>query len=149
MALLSKSEILYLQGQKQVSKSYEYKLKSVIKKKFSNLIEKELPLLSNLLPNLDLTKSSKIPHNNKNTYSLTETSKLRNHQSITSIQPSSYNNSNIFNNNIRKQENNTNSPAQIRTGVKGSKGLYAWPLHSALVILPGFRAFLYCKYGRY
>ena len=22
------------------------------------------------------------------------------------------------------------SPAQIRTGVKGSKGLYAWPLHS-------------------
>jgi hypothetical protein len=23
------------------------------------------------------------------------------------------------------------SPAQIRTGVKGSKGLYAWPLHSA------------------
>jgi hypothetical protein len=24
-----------------------------------------------------------------------------------------------------------NSPAQIRTGVKGSKGPYAWPLHSA------------------
>ena len=23
------------------------------------------------------------------------------------------------------------SPAQIRTGVKGSKGPYAWPLHSA------------------
>ena len=23
------------------------------------------------------------------------------------------------------------SPAQIRTGVKGSKGLYAWPLQSA------------------
>ena len=44
---------------------------------------------------------------------------------------------------------NRNSPAQIRTGVKGSKGLYAWPLHSALVILPGFRAFLYCKYGHY
>jgi hypothetical protein len=26
---------------------------------------------------------------------------------------------------------NYNSPAQIRTGVKGSKGPYAWPLHSA------------------
>jgi hypothetical protein len=26
---------------------------------------------------------------------------------------------------------NHNSPAQIRTGVKGSKGPYAWPLHSA------------------
>gem|GEM_PF-3897321 len=27
---------------------------------------------------------------------------------------------------------NINSPAQIRTGVKGSKGLYAWPLHLAM-----------------
>src|SRR5918911_2355319 len=26
------------------------------------------------------------------------------------------------------------SPAQIRTGVKGSKGLYAWPLHSAEIL---------------
>jgi hypothetical protein len=36
------------------------------------------------------------------------------------------------------------SPAQIRTGVKGSKGLYAWPLHSAVtkLTLPGFRALL-------
>jgi hypothetical protein len=34
------------------------------------------------------------------------------------------------------------SPAQIRTGVKGSKGLYAWPLQSAEKIIPppGFRA---------
>ena len=34
------------------------------------------------------------------------------------------------------------SPAQIRTGVKGSKGLYAWPLHSAEFI------FLYRASGR-
>ena len=34
------------------------------------------------------------------------------------------------------------SPAQIRTGVKGSKGLYAWPLHSAELI------FLYRASGR-
>ena len=32
---------------------------------------------------------------------------------------------------IRRFESNQISPAQIRTGVKGSKGLYAWPLHSA------------------
>ena len=48
-----------LQDQKQVSKSYEYKLKSVIKRKISTLLEKELPLLSKLFPNLDLTKNSK------------------------------------------------------------------------------------------
>jgi hypothetical protein len=59
MSLLSKSEIQYLQGQKQVSKSYEYKLKSVIKRKVANLLDKEIPLLSSLFPNLDLTKISK------------------------------------------------------------------------------------------
>ena len=59
MSLLSKSEIQFLQGQKQVSKSYEYELKSIIKKKISNLLDKELPLLSQLFPNLDLTKNGK------------------------------------------------------------------------------------------
>ncbi len=60
MSLLSKSEIQFLQGQKQVSKSYEYKLKSIIKRKISTLLEKELPLLSHLFPNLsNLTKNSK------------------------------------------------------------------------------------------
>lgn len=56
----------------------------------------------------------------------------------------------LFNKKCNKASNNvanindyTSSPAQIRTGVKGSKGLYAWPLHSALKkILPGFRAFV-------
>jgi hypothetical protein len=59
MTILSKSEILFLQGQKQVSKSYEYKLKSIIKKKVSNLTNKEIPLLTTLFPNLNLTKFSK------------------------------------------------------------------------------------------
>ena len=31
----------------------------------------------------------------------------------------------------KKPKKTNNSPAQIRTGVKGSKGLYACPLHSA------------------
>ena len=60
MSLLSKSEIQFLQGQKRVSKSYEYKLKSTLKKKLSSLLDKDLPLLSLLFPNqLDLTKFSK------------------------------------------------------------------------------------------
>ena len=59
MSLLSKSEVQFLRGNKEISKSYEYKLKSIIKKKLANLIEKELPLLDSLFPNLDLTKFSK------------------------------------------------------------------------------------------
>jgi hypothetical protein len=60
MSLLSKSEVHFLQGQKPVSKSYEYKLKSIIKKKIITLLEKELPLLSQLFPKLsNLTKYSK------------------------------------------------------------------------------------------
>lgn len=55
MSLLSKSEILFLQGQKQVSKSYEYKLKSVIRKKIAHLLDKDVPLLSTLFPKLNLT----------------------------------------------------------------------------------------------
>ena len=59
MSLLSKSELQFLQGKKIVSKSYEYKLKSIIKRKISTLLEKELPLLSHFFPNLDLTKFGK------------------------------------------------------------------------------------------
>ena len=43
--MLSKAEIQYLQGQKPVSKSFEYKLNHSIKKKVSYFIENELPLL--------------------------------------------------------------------------------------------------------
>ena len=45
--MLSKAEIQYLQGQKQVSLSYERKLKCLIRKKLDAL-QKELPLLSKL-----------------------------------------------------------------------------------------------------
>ena len=47
--MLSKAEVLYLQGQKPVSKSYERKLKCVIRKKVEGL-RKDLPLLSKLIP---------------------------------------------------------------------------------------------------
>jgi hypothetical protein len=59
MPLRSKAEVQFLQRQKVVSKSYEYKLKSIIKKRLANLMEKELPLLSYIFPNLNLTEISK------------------------------------------------------------------------------------------
>src|SRR6187551_1727926 len=46
--MLSKAEIQYLQGQKNISKSYERKLKCLIKKKI-DVLRKEIPLLSKLL----------------------------------------------------------------------------------------------------
>src|SRR3982750_2012537 len=63
MPLLSKSEIQFLEGRKKVSKSYEYKLKSIIKKKISNLLDKEILLLSKLFSNVNnLTEFSKNNH---------------------------------------------------------------------------------------
>jgi hypothetical protein len=35
----------------------------------------------------------------------------------------------------QQQQQPNNSPAQIRTGVKGSKGLYACPLHSVFSLI--------------
>jgi hypothetical protein len=43
--MLSKSEIEYLLGQRQVSKTFEYKLNHSIKKKVTYFMNKELPLL--------------------------------------------------------------------------------------------------------
>ena len=45
--MLSKAEIQYLQGQKQVSQSYERKLRCLIRKKLK-VLQRELPLLSKL-----------------------------------------------------------------------------------------------------
>jgi hypothetical protein len=75
MSLLSKGELQFLQGQKQVSKSYEYKLKSILRKKISNFLDKDLPLLSPLFPNLDLTRFSKVRNIKKNPLNLTKNSK--------------------------------------------------------------------------
>ena len=48
--MLSKAELLYLQGHKAVSKSYERKIRCIIRKKMETL-QKELPLLSKLFVN--------------------------------------------------------------------------------------------------
>ena len=44
---------------KKLFQSHEYKLKSIIKKKLAILMDKEIPLLYSIFPNLDLTKFSK------------------------------------------------------------------------------------------
>jgi hypothetical protein len=43
--MLSKTELLYFKGEKQVSKSFEYKLKHSIMKKVDSFLKNELPLL--------------------------------------------------------------------------------------------------------
>src|SRR6476661_2445272 len=106
MALLSKTEIQFLQGHKStISKSHEYKLKSVIKKKVCNLVAKELPLLIKLFPDMDLTKFS---NTNKNFYSDVE--------GLTKISKDSYNSNKLQNKKINYKDKfccNNNSPAQI------------------------------------
>ena len=51
--MLSKAEVMYLQGQKNVSDSCERKLKCLIRKKAESL-KAELPLLSKVFPITDL-----------------------------------------------------------------------------------------------
>ena len=75
--MLSKAEVLYLQGQKQVSDSYGYKLRSILKKKVANFLDNEFPLLISLFPDLELTKNSKINSEDSRT-TLTKFSKIRN-----------------------------------------------------------------------
>ena len=76
MSLLSKGELQFLQCQKQVSKSYKYKLKSILRKKISNFLDKDLPLLSPLFPNLDLTRFSKVRNIKNNPLDLTKNKKF-------------------------------------------------------------------------
>ncbi|MBA3749532.1 MAG: hypothetical protein H0X03_01285 [Nitrosopumilus sp.] len=103
-------------------------------------MDREIPLLSSLFPNLDLTKISKTP-NNHHTTPLTQFSKLINNQNITTILSKD---NEIYNN--LKEKHNNHSPAQIRTGVKGSKGLYACPLHSVFKNATGLSGHFIIKF---
>ena len=94
MSLLSKAEVQFLQGQKVVSRSYEYKLKSIIKKKVDNLIDQELPLLGSLFPNLDLTKFSKDQNKVKELDDHTKISKVATKVYHTNISRNSINHEN-------------------------------------------------------
>ena len=85
MSLLSKSEIQFLEGSKEVSKSYEYKLKSIIKKKLSLLVDKELPLLAKLFTEFDFSVTSKYNDNHDSSVlsrDLTKISKMSRPESV-------------------------------------------------------------------
>lgn len=45
LSLLSKTELEWLLGNKRLSKSFEYKIKSIVKKKIDQFLNFELPLL--------------------------------------------------------------------------------------------------------
>ena len=57
-ALLTRTEIEWLQGTAMVSKSYQYRIKSDIKKKMKTFTELELPLLiyKGIISNTNLSK---------------------------------------------------------------------------------------------
>ncbi len=85
MSLLSKAEVQFLQGRKQVSKSYEYNLKSKIKKKLSLLVDKELPLLAKLFTEFGFSVTSKYNDNHDSSVlscDLTKISKISRPESV-------------------------------------------------------------------
>jgi hypothetical protein len=93
-------------------------------------MDKEIPLLSALFPNLDLTEISKTFNDRHVCKNLTEFGKTVINKTITNKSDKVNEN---YNDSVKKDKifnYNGSSPAQIRTGVKGSKGLYACPLHS-------------------
>ena len=95
MAFVSKADVQYLQGQKVISKSYEYKLKSIIKKKLATLVDKVIPLLYSLFPNLDLIKISKNREVNTKIQNQTKISKKSTCRSFVSFTTNSPNNENF------------------------------------------------------
>lgn len=87
-------------------------------------------MLSKLFPDLDLTEFGKNDGQNKGNRYLTDSSKTAINKVITT---NSLKINENYNNSVKDNKKfnfNGSSPAQIRTGVKGSKGLYACPLHS-------------------
>ena len=57
-ALLTRTEIQWLLGNVKISKTYEYRIKSDIRKKLKTFTELELPLLieQGIIDNIDLSK---------------------------------------------------------------------------------------------
>lgn len=85
MSLLSKTEVQYRQGRKQISKSYEYKLKSIIKKKLSILVDKELHLLAELFTELDFAVTPRYDDNHNSSVpscDLTKNNKITTDESV-------------------------------------------------------------------
>ncbi len=81
---------------KQVPKSYEYKLRSMIKKKVDNLLDREIPSLSPLFPNIDLTNFGKMFKDMDGSQAITEFGKASINKTIT--------------NNLHKSDKNYKNP---------------------------------------
>ena len=65
LSLLSKTELEWILGNKHISKSFEYKIKSTIKKKIDQLLNFELPLLiQNEILNKQLIQNILDKHDN-------------------------------------------------------------------------------------
>ena len=114
--MLSKAEILYLQGKKQVSQSYERKLKCLIRKKIE-VLQKELPLLSKLLGN----KDGSVADISTPTKLVDPSSKDKRSFNPSSL-PLTPNNSATKFSNLQKNESIfENEKLVVREGVEGSK----------------------------
>jgi hypothetical protein len=123
VSFLSKTELQFLQGQKQVSKSYEYKIKSILKKKLSVLLEKELPLLSYRYPKINLDMLSN--NANKEVKDLTKYSKILNEKSLNNLTKISKENTKSYN--IQhKQGDALSKPIKLVAceGLEGSEYTY-------------------------
>ena len=93
-------------------------------------MDREIPLLSSLFPNIDLTNFGKMFKDMHGSKDLTEFGKAFINKTITNNLHKSDENYKNPKEECESINYNRSSPAQIRTGVKGSKGLYACPLHS-------------------
>jgi hypothetical protein len=116
MSLLSKEEIQYLEGHKQLSKSYERKIKCTIRKKIQGL-KREIPLLTRLIPieqifdfenlvivkrsNIDQEPATEISNPPASEIGATKNSKTTNNSNIANLSTIPYNheNSTILNHN--------------------------------------------------
>ena len=147
MSLLSKSEILFLQGQKQVSKSYEYKLKSVIRKKLSHLLGKEIPLLSKSFPDVCLTKFSNVNSGQKEESDLTGFGKKEDIANSPKNNPEHEKISLLENNKLYNRKEN-NHLKRVRSVVRISRRSWnrkPWDRSPSGPLIVGFKCFFVCN----
>lgn len=103
--------------------SYEYNLKSIIKRKLVILIDQDLPLVTALFPNLDLTKFSKNQPDNHPDTDLAENSKNLKITSLANLSINLLNNVNSRTPNYNKLYNckNNNQQERVRSVVRISR----------------------------
>ncbi len=113
--------------------------KIIIKKKLVNLVDKELPLLSSLFPNFDLTKISKIALISHYDPLLTEPGKVDHYQYISPNNSSAYDNYKKINDNLKNSKLSQVARPRFELGSKAPKAsmLGHYTRHSNTTGLPG------------